>query len=364
MTKNIDNRNEIVINLQAYESKIFDFPKIMSQIADAGHKYDLVIISTDTEGAALEELTCIDTKFIKILEDLCSQNKWPKEKFKFLTGNMIQDKTVWPFIQYAGYKQSVTNDFFFGGQKIQFEAKKDLKFHFGMLVNGSTWPRLWLAAFINENFPEKIFQTYRRNLDNPAHMINLDLDRLFFYFSNDKKLSPENIETIFKFLKLLPIEKHKEIRNFSSFKTEGFDNPYYSTPWWYFHPECLNWYNTFAVDIICESDFIGRSFAPSEKTIRAILTKTPFIIHASANFLKNLRRLGFKTFSKFWDETYDDFSGTLRLNAIEKLIKDLSSYTIGEINLLYKEIIPVLEHNYKLYKNITREDLINTFNLS
>ena len=364
MTKNIDNKTEIAIGLQAYESKIYDYPKIMAKITDAGHKYDRVIISTDTEGVAIEELTCIDTKFLKILEELCLQNNWPKEKFKFLIGNMIQDKTVWPSIQYAGYKQSNTDDFFFGGQKLDVNIEKNFKFHFGMLVNGSTWPRLWLASFINENFPEKIFQTFRRNLDNPVHMVNLDLDRLFFYFSNNKKLSTKNIDTIFKFIKLLPIEKHTEIKNYNSLSTEGLNNPYYGTPWWYFHPECLSWYNNFAIDIICESDFIGKSFAPSEKTIRAILTKTPFITHASADFLKNLKKLGFKTFSKFWDETYDDFNGTLRLDAMEKLIKNLSKYSIEEINALYKEMIPLLEHNYNLYKNITREDLIKVFNLS
>ena len=44
MTKNIDNKTEIAIGLQAYESKIYDYPKIMLDISVRLYAYRIISV--------------------------------------------------------------------------------------------------------------------------------------------------------------------------------------------------------------------------------------------------------------------------------------------------------------------------------
>lgn len=46
----------------------------------------------------------------------------------------------------------------------------------------------------------------------------------------------------------------------------------------------------------------------TEKVAKPIVGRRPFVVFAGQNYLKNLRKLGFKTFDKIIDESYDDIS--------------------------------------------------------
>lgn len=84
-------------------------------------------------------------------------------------------------------------------------------------------------------------------------------------------------------------------------------------------------YKNIMIDIISEPVCSGRSFYPTEKIVRAILCRRPFIVMASSNYLKYLRQLGFHTFNEFWDETYDGLDRANRYIKILDLIDHLAS---------------------------------------
>lgn len=333
------------IYIWTYDSWIFDFPQTTSKIVDAAHKYDKVVLKL-SEGPALEHLTYLDTKFIDILKNLCSDNNWPLDKFLFITSNPLQDENIWPAIR---YKTSLS--FFLDGQKIKHcPSKKNILYHFGCFVNGSTWNRLWLSAYLFQNFKEKTLQTFRRDLNNKAHAINLDIDRLCFEFADTNKNIKKNLVALTNFLQEIPLEIHKDSK---LLKTEHFTWPESM------HQELLSCYDRLFVDIVCETMTTGRTFQLTEKIARPLLTKNPFIVFGPANFLRNLKRLGFRSFNEFWNETYDDLEGIERINAMEILLEKIAKYSIIELQQMYEKMGPILEHNYNVYNSVTDLDIID-----
>jgi hypothetical protein len=84
----------------------------------------------------------------------------------------------------------------------------------------------------------------------------------------------------------------------------------------------------------------------SEKIFKPMRARHPFILVAPPSYLKELRKAGFKTFSDFWDESYDDIiDNTERMDCICKLLTHLSTLSKDEWMILYNKMIPILEHN-------------------
>lgn len=86
----------------------------------------------------------------------------------------------------------------------------------------------------------------------------------------------------------------------------------------------------------------------------------PFVIVGNHHVLKDLRNEGYKTFSDFWDESYDDEANPeKRMNKIFKLILELSKLSKLQILELYQKMQPVLEHNYNklMQTNAAKESI-------
>lgn len=87
----------------------------------------------------------------------------------------------------------------------------------------------------------------------------------------------------------------------------------------------------------------------SEKTIVAIESKLPLIMVAPPRTLEYLRTFGFKTFGKWWDESYDIIDDhEERLIKIFDLIDVIKHKSLGELEQIYKEMEDTLEHNIKI----------------
>ena len=68
--------------------------------------------------------------------------------------------------------------------------------------------------------------------------------------------------------------------------------------------------------------------------------------------MKKLKELGFKTFDKWWDESYDEIEHeSKRLTAIKELILNINSWSDEKCEQIYREMIPILKHNQ--YLNFT-----------
>lgn len=114
------------------------------------------------------------------------------------------------------------------------------------------------------------------------------------------------------------------------------------------------------INITTESLFFEDCWYMSEKTFKPIANLQPFIIIGSPHTLRELKKLGFKTFNEYWDESYDlETDPFKRFDKITKLIKRLNNLSLNEIHSLYSKMIPILKHNQKTLLDYRHSDLMD-----
>jgi hypothetical protein len=108
-----------------------------------------------------------------------------------------------------------------------------------------------------------------------------------------------------------------------------------------------NWYSDTYINLVTET-FFGKNVFLSEKIFKPLSNLQPFIVLGDYGTLAELKRLGFKTFEPFIDESYDlEIESKNRINKIEKEIEKLKNKSIEEIHEWYYSIKDILLHNQK-----------------
>jgi len=93
-------------------------------------------------------------------------------------------------------------------------------------------------------------------------------------------------------------------------------------------------------------------FFVTEKTAKPLMAGRPFIMLGGANYLKQLRQLGFKTFSPVIDESYDEIPDLeTRVVSAFNSFKKLATQDPSQIT---QKLLPILQHNQEImYKKST-----------
>jgi len=119
--------------------------------------------------------------------------------------------------------------------------------------------------------------------------------------------------------------------------------------------------NTF-VSLISETTTINEVIFFSEKIFKPIYACQPFILVSGKNSLKKLKELGFKTFDKWWDESYDE-KETLkeRIDHIETILMDLCTKTDDDLTKILNEMEETLIYNFNLFINSNNENFYKVF---
>lgn len=201
---------------------------------------------------------------------------------------------------------------------------------FGTVYGRPLWHRLGITTHLVTNHSKL---SSIGCLSDPANEDLRDLfeiKELFKYDFNNFK----NFSTIVDKLPLV----HNEIEAYTpgQCKTDGFVK------------QTKPIYKHFLIDVVAETFTSGHCFWITEKTARPMLLKKPFIVMAAKDHLLYLRQMGFKTFNNFWDEDYDGFDGQLRYHKILQLIDSLAQKSHKELDIMYKEMTEILDHNYNI----------------
>lgn len=86
----------------------------------------------------------------------------------------------------------------------------------------------------------------------------------------------------------------------------------------------------------------------SEKIFKPMRANHPFVLVSHTRAIEYLKKIGFKTFDNWWDESYDTIDDpVLRMDKICELLKTLKKKSKHEWMQTYQEMQPVLAHNYK-----------------
>lgn len=108
--------------------------------------------------------------------------------------------------------------------------------------------------------------------------------------------------------------------------------------------------------VITETNFYEHGHYISEKSFKGIQHLHPFVILGKPGILKQLKSWGFKTFSDFWDESYDGIqNNSERMIAVYSVVKYLCEKSNEEWDELNKQLYPILEHNRKHLLSMTEE---------
>jgi hypothetical protein len=313
--------------------------------------YQSYIDDVDITVDIIFEGPCCETiGLYKLLDGFCESTNYAKSRITIITANLIESHAQYKIIPKSHYWYEINEiQTWLKNNQYCHEFLPDK--HFGNFIGRSTWYRIWIASQLYHQHREKTLQTFHSFFacqyvtpSDDGVPDTLELEYLN-YFRCD------NISQAIEFLNICPliispqdIVKAQQVNGY----IPSTNNQCYPLQ----HPANLmleDYYRKIFVDVVCETKVMGNSLFLSEKTWRPMVAKRPFITMSNLNTLKNLRRLGFKTFDQWWDEGYDDYSDQDRVREILKLVNTISTWSIDHCRQVLIEMQDVLDHNYQVF---------------
>lgn len=87
----------------------------------------------------------------------------------------------------------------------------------------------------------------------------------------------------------------------------------------------------------------------TEKTFKPIMLYMPFVIIGNYKTLESLKKMGYKTFDHWWDESYDiEPNPGKRLTKVFDTLKHIATFTPNDMNTMLLDMKDVLEHNKRV----------------
>jgi hypothetical protein len=104
----------------------------------------------------------------------------------------------------------------------------------------------------------------------------------------------------------------------------------------------------------------------TEKIFKPIVVLRPFVLAAAPGNLSYLRSYGFKTFDRWWDESYDLVDDIdQRSDMIVRILEKLCAMSPTELDDLYQDMLPVLQYNkqhfFGKFREIIVSELVDNF---
>jgi len=114
------------------------------------------------------------------------------------------------------------------------------------------------------------------------------------------------------------------------------------------------------VNVVTETLWENNSIFFTEKIYKPMYMCQPFIIFGNPHSLRKLKEYGFKTFDKWWDESYDNETDLdIRLEKITKVLEQIVSWDFDKCLSITNEMEEILIHNYK--KVMNNEELFKLY---
>ena len=113
----------------------------------------------------------------------------------------------------------------------------------------------------------------------------------------------------------------------------------------------VHYKNSFFSIVMCAFPFIDACHLHSS-TFNPIYCGHPILQFGPHKHLVELKKRGFITFDRWWDESYDNIEdGWERLKKVLEILDNLLILDRSELLKMYEEMIPVLQHNSDLIQN-------------
>ena len=278
------------------KSTLYKFFNNFSTYFSEGYVF---LIINNTEGHVLDRVSSKNKKKSYSLNDLL--NIFP---IKIFTGNLKENKNRIPCLTWLSLETIKSLDTI-----IDFSTNFNKKFLFLNRV-----PKIHRVIMYEEMKKNNLLLDCYYSF-NPEKYTN--------YLGFKQEHETKSVEVDYSFI------DNKQIEYFHQ---DTFDIDYY-------------YINSFC-NIITESEYESDIIFFTEKLTKTILSQQPFIIVSSPTYLKKLKEFGFKTFNKWWDESYDitiDFND--RVNKIIETVKYINNLKNQEIIDMKLQMKDILKHN-------------------
>lgn len=121
-------------------------------------------------------------------------------------------------------------------------------------------------------------------------------------------------------------------------------------------------HNTSFINVVTETMWNNETIFFTEKIYKPIYMCQPFILFGNPYSLQKLKEYGFKTFDKWWDESYDlETDIETRLGKIIKLMNEIATWDFDKCFQITNEMEEILIHNYK--RMMSCDDLYKMYSI-
>jgi hypothetical protein len=104
------------------------------------------------------------------------------------------------------------------------------------------------------------------------------------------------------------------------------------------------------VNVVTETRIDADSIFFSEKIFKPIFMLQPFILLGNPFSLKKLKDMEYKTFSDWWDESYDNETCLYtRIQKIVEIMLEISTWSLEKLNKTLIEMEDILKHNFNIF---------------
>ena len=116
-------------------------------------------------------------------------------------------------------------------------------------------------------------------------------------------------------------------------------------------------YTSTFISVVLETLIVPDTVQLTEKIYKSIIALHPFMVIGNPRYLESLKKVGFKTFDKWIDESYDrEMDYKKRASKILNELDKFSDKTIEELKLIRKEMLPTCEHNRQILLDMIKEN--------
>jgi hypothetical protein len=320
---------EIVV--ENTDGKIWHRDQIIMELVKHLATGSRVMISLNSEGPCGQELGLFD-----LLDHVCDFYQFDPALITISTNNLLEQTNQYKVITKVPFKgkDRIVSDI----ESWPYKSICSTTKHFGSFVGRGNRMRLAVSSYLYHHHRDKTLMSYHTDVTNPYFDQFVGLEEMMLH-----RYDPGLIDDSFCLLKQGPISLDMITQ----------------------YPICVDLpsankiidrYPEIFVEIVYQPFCLGRTFFLDEKIWRTIGTRTPFIVQGPRYFLQNLKKLGFKTFDKWWDEGYSEDPPDYQVGLILEIINGLAQKSHEELKNIYEEMKPVLDHNHDRFVSLTPKD--------
>jgi hypothetical protein len=326
-------------NGYVFENIILD--KII--LEQLNNKNCIILLDNSFEGT-----TCDDYFFTSFINNFIKTYNLTYKNFKILTGNLIENN----------FNKNINCEFipycFFWDRPFFIDKNKENKLNYSTYIDKTEFDKKILCY-------NGVSRTHRKYLfykiyNNPLISTNISI-------SLQKDCTNFNYKSQFEISDV----ENTDINDFffqHNFNWE-IDGLYISNKMDHINLFDIHTITSHFLFLVTESLINNNTLFISEKTFKPIYALRPFIILGNPNILNKIKEMGFKTFDKWWDESYDTESNlTKRINKILNILEFICNKDNNELICMLKEMEEILIHNHNLFMEIKEPKFVEYLKLN